>query len=78
MEAWVRQQLMRLAEPFRQLPYTSSPAKPLCPADPWEVAISRARAEIRGLIERGDLDHDELVEPWVEQWAADLYNASGR
>ena len=29
-------------------------------------------AEIRALIESGDLEHDEVTEAWVEQWAADL------
>lgn len=73
MEAWTRQQLMRLTEPVRHLPRARPPPIPARSADPWEAAISQARSEIRDLIESGDLDHDELVEPWVEQWAADLY-----
>ena len=35
--------------------------------------IAAPRAEINALIEEGQLDHDELIEPWIEQWAADLY-----
>ena len=31
-------------------------------------------AQIRELIESGDLDHDETTTPWIEQWAADIYH----
>ena len=75
MEAWTRRQLARRAEPSR-FPPSSSPAEPdPPPADRWEVAIARARAEIRTLIETGDLDHDGITAAWVESWAADLLHA---
>lgn len=40
---------------------------------PWERAIAQARAEIRALIESGDLDHDEITTGWIETWAAEIY-----
>lgn len=71
MARWVRVQHMRLHQPSRRVP-----VQPECPhdrqsADPWERAIARARAEIRELIETGDLDHDACTAAWIEQWAAD-------
>lgn len=36
-------------------------------SDPWKAAIAQARSEIRALIGSGDLDHDELTLPWIEQ-----------
>lgn len=67
----------------RQTKHASTPAPAfqsfldLAPADhpsddPWEQAIADAREEIRTLIETGALDHDEVTEPWIQEWAADL------
>jgi hypothetical protein len=73
MEKWVRAQHCRLAGPpryaERALPLAPGPR----PIDPWEHAIAEARAQIRALIESGDLDHDEITAGWIEQWAADIF-----
>ncbi|WP_206365077.1 hypothetical protein [Sphingomonas panacis] len=73
MEAWIAAQHDRLAGPPQRLPQGLSPPGDCPPLDPWEQAIAQARAEIRDLIESGDLDHDQLTAPWIEQWAADIY-----
>ena len=73
MEHWVRMQHRRLRQASRQLPVQPLAPSPIRPEDPWELAIAEARAEIRALIESGDLDHDEVTALWVEQWAADIY-----
>ena len=75
MQRWARIQLQRLREPprimARQVQLQAAPP----PKDRWEYAIATARAEIRALIESGDLDHDTLTTGWIETWAADLYRA---
>lgn len=43
---------------------------------PWEQAIAQARAEIRSLVEDGDIGHEDVTTLWVEQWAADIYRDS--
>jgi hypothetical protein len=73
MEQWLRTQQARLVEPVRRLPLGAPTDPDQIPNDPWEAAIAQARHEIRELIETGDLDHDELTTPWIEQWAADIY-----
>lgn len=74
MERWLKRQIRKAdgahAPRQRELPLT--PGSP--PVSPWERAISRARSELRSLIEAGEIDHDALVETWIEQWASDLYN----
>lgn len=76
LQRWTRLQFLRLREPARRMPPFSPSAIPPPPADPWEAAVATARAEMRALIESGDLDHDELTIGWIEQWAADIYNAA--
>lgn len=76
METWIGAQHARLATRPQQLPQGLSAPTDCPPSDPWERAIAQARAEIRDLIESGDLEHDELTVPWVEQWAADIYRDS--
>ncbi|MDF0491143.1 hypothetical protein PX699_22490 [Sphingobium sp. H39-3-25] len=78
MEVWTRQQLMRLSEPVRHLPAENASPIPVRSYDSWEAAIAQARSQIRGLIESGDLDHDAMTTGWIEQWAADIYNAARR
>lgn len=73
MERWVSAQRARLIRPPHQLPQIQSTPRDPRPADLWEAAIAQARSEIRDLIEGGELDHDELTMPWIEQWAADIY-----
>lgn len=70
---WVVAQHGRLASPPLRLPHQKPMEPDPTPDDPWEAAITQARAEIRDLIESGDLDHDEVTAPWVETWAADIY-----
>ena len=70
---WVDAQRARLKEGPRQLPQIRPARLSSLPVDPWEAAIAQARAEIRDLIEAGELDHDQLTVPWIEQWAADIY-----
>lgn len=72
MEHWLRRQSMRSPPPpvLHQVEIPAPPRPALC--TPWEDAISRARAELRALIEAGELDHDEVTAAWVEQWAADI------
>lgn len=73
MEHWVRTQRGRLHQRAHQLPVQPSPPEPVLTDDPWEDAIAQARQQMRELIESGDLEHDELTGPWIEQWAADIY-----
>ncbi|MDE8650556.1 DUF7221 family queuine tRNA-ribosyltransferase-like protein [Novosphingobium album (ex Liu et al. 2023)] len=55
MEQWLRAQHVRLRSPVRRLPVQPPSAAPPPPADRWKAAIAAARAEIRDLIEAGDL-----------------------
>jgi hypothetical protein len=73
LERWLFAQQDRLSQPPRRLPSIARVQDSAVPSDPWEAAIGQARSEIRALIESGDLDHDELTLPWIEQWAADIY-----
>lgn len=73
LEHWVGAQRDRLSSRPRRLPSVARPPVTITPSDPWELAIAQARMEIRALIESGDLEHDELTLPWIEQWAADIY-----
>lgn len=73
MERWYRTQCARTLETPRHLPEAAASAPPPPTADPWERAIAQARAEIRALIESGDLDHDEITTGWIETWAAEIY-----
>ncbi|WP_454887933.1 deazapurine DNA modification protein DpdA family protein [Sphingomonas oryzagri] len=76
MERWTRRQMERRCEAVRPLQRELAlPAPQDCRDDPWERAIAAAREEIRTLIEDGDLDHDEITIGWIEQWAADIYQA---
>jgi len=76
MERWARRQYARSADaptPIqRELPLGPDDRPP---RDPWERAIAQARAEIRALIEEGQLSHDEISDAWIAQWAADLFQA---
>ncbi|RSU72115.1 hypothetical protein BRX37_20110 [Sphingomonas sp. S-NIH.Pt3_0716] len=78
LERWVRAQDARLAKTARRLPHAARQVLDPQPSDPWEAAIAQARAEIRELIKTGELDHDEITAPWIEQWAADLYRGHRR
>ncbi|KEQ53762.1 DUF7221 family queuine tRNA-ribosyltransferase-like protein [Sphingobium chlorophenolicum] len=73
LEQWIAAQQDRLSQPPRRLPSIARGQGSDVPGDPWEAAIAQARSEIRALIESGDLDHNELTLPWIEQWAADIY-----
>jgi hypothetical protein len=75
MTRWFLRQKRRARSPVRLLPPSLAPRPELRPTDPWSLAIATARKEIGELIEMGDLDHDQLTECWVEQWAADLCQA---
>lgn len=76
MERWLLAQYGRLRAPARRLPIQPLPALQFQPTDSWERAITTARAQIRDLIEAGDLDHDVITGGWIEQWAADLHHAA--
>lgn len=73
LQQWIAAQQDRLSQKPRRLPSIAPGQDSVMPGDPWEAAIAQARSEIRALIESGDLDHDELTLPWIEQWAADIY-----
>jgi len=73
MTRWFLRQRRAACGPPRLLPPALRPRPKLPPSDPWEAAVAKARDQIGALIESGDLDHDELTECWVEQWAADIY-----
>lgn len=57
----------RLSQPPRRLPSIARDQDSVMRSDPWKAAIAQARSEIRALIGSGDLDHDELTLPWIEQ-----------
>ncbi|WP_369825681.1 hypothetical protein [Novosphingobium sp. HII-3] len=73
MTRWFLKQRRAACAAERLLPPATRATPALPPGDPWNAAIEDARAEICALIETGDLDHDQLTEAWIEQWAADLY-----
>ena len=76
MDRWCAQQLARTADPPRSTPHQPVPSDmPPRMLDPWNAAIEAAEAEIRSLIESGDLEHDEITAGWVESWAAASYHA---
>lgn len=75
MTRWYLQQRRGACSPVRLLPPAHAPRPKLPPSDPWNAALAAARREIGELIEMGDLDHDQLTDSWIEQWAADLYTA---
>lgn len=77
METWIEAQHVRLAQRPLQLPQCLAVPPDAPPSDSWEASIVEAREEIRDLIEVGELDHDELTGPWIEQWAADIYRDRG-
>lgn len=72
MEHWFSVQQSRLSMAPRRLPVQPHADPDALPSDPWEAAIAQARMQIRTLIEEGELEHDELTTPWIEQWAADI------
>src|SRR3546814_17421408 len=71
MQHWLRVQQDRLREAPRRLPVEPRAAPDAPPWDPWEAAIVQARMQIRTLIEDGELEHDELTTPWIEQWRSE-------
>lgn len=73
MERWTIAQLERLREPPRPMAISIDRAPSDIPSDPWKAVIQQAQAEIRALIESGDLAHDEVTAGWIETWAVDLY-----
>lgn len=72
LETWVRRQHQCLATPGRAPPPYPDPARIVAAQGRWDAAITRARAEIRDLIECGELDHDEITDAWTETCAADF------
>lgn len=74
MERWLARQHETLnREECRQGAHVTHPEDNSGqPEDPWQMALAEARIQIRGLIENGDLSHDEVTSGWTEQWAADL------
>lgn len=76
LERWLVNQRDRLRSPTRRQPHQSRSSTWPKLDDPWEQAIRIASAEIRALIESGDLAHDEVTSGWIEQWAADLYHGA--
>lgn len=74
MERWTSTQLDRLQKPARHAPTSLAVTVASSRSDPWERAIAQAHAEVRALIETGDLSHDDITAGWIEAWAADLLN----
>lgn len=79
MTRWLRRQGERLHSQQRRVRLEAAPV-PAPRTDPnaWDAAIERARGAIHALIAAGELDHDALVEPWVQQWAAELLESANR
>ena len=71
---WMAAQTDRLHARQSRLTYPAAPPAP-APTDPWRAALATARQQIRDLIAAGELEHDALTGPWIEQWAADLIAA---
>lgn len=79
MTRWLRRQGERLNSPQRRLRWEAPSVEPQTrPESPWDRAVDRARDEIHALIAAGELDHDALFEPWVQQWAAELLGSATR
>lgn len=76
MVAWCQNQQRRLRECSNyQIPLTLSLSEKV-PQDVWQAALLRARSEILDLIEGGELDHDDNIERWIFDVAADLLSQS--
>ena len=76
LERWTRAQIARLDDEPRMIVQVEDIPPPPEPTTAWEKAIAAARAEIRDLIETGDLEHGEITEGWIAEWAADIHDAS--
>lgn len=73
MTRWYRRQSDRLASAQRRVDLAPTPiAPPGTPETEWAAAVRCAHAEIHALIAQGELAHDALTAPWVDQWAADI------
>ncbi|WP_342768459.1 DUF7221 family queuine tRNA-ribosyltransferase-like protein [Hephaestia caeni] len=77
MEQWQHRQQTRLDEgdaAFQHhLPLVQSVPQA---GSTWDAAIDRARAEIRVLIEEGEIAHDQITEGWIAQWAIDILHGA--
>lgn len=80
MQQWLSVQHQTLSGPERKTTaiQAAEPCNQARRINAWDQAICDARAEIRSLIESGDLDHDEITTGWIEQWASDLYRERKR
>jgi len=78
LERWLCVQYSRLRQPSAYLTAESTGCAAAAPTNLWDRAIAEARAEIRALIESGDLDHDEITAGWIEQWAAEIHGRTRR
>lgn len=76
MVSWYRKQRRAACLRPRQLPPEARHPVVRPVRHPWEQAIATAREQLNALIEEGALDHDEVVEPWIQEWAAELYRAA--
>lgn len=72
MLKWYLRQCQAAKANPKALPPERPRARVQIPSDPWQIAIAKARAEINDLIATGDLEHDEIIEPWIDEWAAEL------
>lgn len=74
MVNWMERQTRRLRKggfAFQEaLPFLAPAAA--APRSPFEIALERAREEIRGLIEAGEMEYDQITENMVQAWAIDL------
>lgn len=76
MTSWFLRQRRAACRPPKQLQIGMTRTAEHPPDSPWERALALARTELNDLIETGDLGHDEITEPWLEQWAADILHAA--
>ena len=71
MDRWLRQQTDRLHSAQRRVNIEAANSAPPADAETaWEAAVRCAHEQIHDLIAQGELEHDALTAPWIEQWAA--------
>lgn len=77
MERWQSRQQARLTDGHHAFQHLLPLALPATVSrNHWDVALARARAEIRTMIEDGEIAHDQVTEGWIAEWAAEICSAT--
>ncbi len=72
MEKWVDGQRRRLAKGGFAFQGALALSEPPSHLSAWDVAEEKARAQLRELIEAGEIDHDQITDRWVMELAGQI------